>query len=91
MGLLGLIDAAQRIITGILIPICFSLALLYFFWGVAKYIRADASSEKAAEEGRRVMIWGVVALFIATSIWGIVSFIKEELTIPDVSNPNLIN
>ena len=91
MGLIGLIKAAQGIITGILIPLAFSLALLYFFYGVAKYIRSDAASEKAAEEGRRIMVWGIVALFIATSIWGIVSFIKKELTIPDVSNPGLTN
>lgn len=91
MGIMGIIKAAQGIITGILIPLAFALALFYFFWGVAKYIRSDAGGEKAAEEGKRVMVWGIVALFIATSIWGIVSFIKKELTIPDVGNPSTTN
>lgn len=91
MGLMSLVDAAQGIITGILIPLAFSLALLYFFWGVAKYIRSGAGGEKAAEEGRRVMVWGVVALFIATSIWGIVNFIKSELALPDIQNVNIGN
>jgi len=91
MGLLGIIDASYGIVNGVLIPLAFSLALLYFFWGVAKYIRADAGGEKAAEEGRRVMVWGVVALFIATSIWGIVNFIKSELSLPDIQNVNIGN
>lgn len=86
-----LLEAAQGIVTGILIPLAFALALLYFFWGVAKYINSGAGGEKAAEEGKRVMIWGIVALFIATSIWGIVNFIKSELTIPNVDNPGLVN
>lgn len=86
-----LLDAAQGIITGILIPMAFALALFYFFWGVAKYINSGAGGEKAAEEGKRVMIWGVVALFIATSIWGIVNFIKSELRLPDIQKVNVQN
>ena len=82
--MIELINTAFNIVTGVLIPLAFSLCLLYFFWGVAKYIRTGAGSEKAAEEGRRVMIWGVVGLFIAVSIWGIISFIKNELGVPDI-------
>lgn len=86
MGLIDLLDAAQGIITRILIPLAFALALFYFFWGVAKYIRVGAGGEKAAEEGKNVMVWGIVALFIATSIWGIIYFIRTELGIPDIQN-----
>ena len=60
--------------------------MFYFFWGLAKYIRSGAGSEKAAEEGKRVMIWGVAALFIAGSIWGIITFIRSELNIPNIEN-----
>ncbi len=86
-----LLEAAQGIVTGILIPLAFALALLYFFWGVAKYINSGAGGEKAAEEGKRVMIWGIVALFIATSIWGIVNFIKSELGLPGIQKVNIQN
>jgi hypothetical protein len=85
-GVGDLIDAAFRIVTNILIPLAFALCLLYFFWGVAKYIRTGATSEKAAEEGKRVMIWGIVGLFIAFSIWSIIGFIRSELVIPDIQN-----
>ncbi|MBN2094020.1 MAG: hypothetical protein JW740_01465 [Candidatus Zambryskibacteria bacterium] len=79
-----LLDSALNIVTKILIPIAFALCLLYFFWGVVKYINKGAINEEAAKEGKRVMIWGVVGIFIAFSIWGIVKFIQTELVIPDI-------
>ena len=86
MGLKGLITSMQGIVTDILIPMAFGLCLLYFFWGLAKYIGVSAGSEEAAKEGKRVMVWGVVALFIVSSIWGIITFIRTELNIPDTLN-----
>lgn len=86
MGLKNLIQSSYTIVNGILIPMAFGLCLLYFFWGMAKYVRSGAGGEKAAEEGKRVMIWGVVALFVVSSIWGIISFIRSELDVPIKQN-----
>jgi NADH:ubiquinone oxidoreductase subunit 2 (subunit N) len=69
-------------IVNILIPIAFTLALLYFFYGVAKYIKSEGSGK---EEGRQIMIWGVVALFVMSSVWGLVFFLRGELGITDDS------
>ncbi len=86
MGLKGLIQSAYAIVSDILIPMAFAICLLYFFWGIAKYIGVSAGSEEAAKEGKRVMVWGVIALFVVSSIWGIISFIRSELGIPDKQN-----
>lgn len=86
--MIDLINAAFGIVKNVLIPLAFTMCILYFFWGVAKYIRTGAGSDKAAEEGRRVMIWGIVGIFIAFSIWGIITFIRNELKIPDIQNIN---
>lgn len=85
-GIIGIIDAAFGIVTNTLIPLAFALCLLYFFWGVAKYIRTGAASEKDAEAGKQIMIWGVVGLFVAFSIWGIIKFIQSELNITPIQN-----
>lgn len=58
-----------------LIPIVFGLALLFFLWGLAKYILASGD-EDAKETGKRIMIWGIVALFVMASVWGIVGFLQ---------------
>lgn len=79
----GLKDIIRRVyyLVDIAIPIAFALALLAFFWGLAHFILLKSGSETAREDGSRIMIWGVVALFVMTSIWGIVRFMQGELGI----------
>ncbi len=55
-------------------PIVAGLALLFFFWGLATFILA-AGNEEAKERGRRIMIWGVVALFVMVTVWGLTTFL----------------
>lgn len=75
-GTQSLFMEALGIVRNILIPIAFSLALLYFFWGVAKYIKSEGDGKA---EGQKIMVWGVVALFVMSSVWGLVYFLREEL------------
>ena len=86
MKLQDLIAASTDVISKVLIPMAFGLCLLFFFWGLAKYIGISAGSEEAVKEGKRVMVWGVVALFVVTSIWGIITFIRTELDITNIQN-----
>ena len=58
-----------NIITGIVV----SLAFLYFFWNLAKYIR----DEEEHEEAKKRMGWSVLAIIVITSLWGIVSFVRN--------------
>lgn len=80
-GLKGLIRDAKEILD-LIIPVVFVLALVYFFWGVAQFILNDAGSEKTREEGKKKMIWGVIALFVMFSIMGIISIISGLTGIP---------
>ena len=63
-----------------LIPITAAIALLVFFWGLVKFI-TKAGDEAALAEGRRLMIWGVVALFVLVTVWGLTEFIGNQLNI----------
>lgn len=90
-GITDIINAATSIVSSVLIPLAFALCLLYFFWGVVKYIREGAASDKATEEGKKIMVWGIVGLFVVSSVWGIVAFIQSELNLPDVENPSPVN
>jgi hypothetical protein len=54
------------------LPLVAAVALLYFFWGVAVFI-FKADNDKAREEGKQKMLWGIVALFVMVSVWGITS------------------
>jgi len=58
------------------LPIVVALALLAFFWGLVRYIFA-AGNEEAKAEGKRIMLWGIIALFVMVSVWGLVIFVGE--------------
>lgn len=74
-----------------LIPLAISLALLMFFWGLIKYL-FKIGGDDAQKEGIRTMIWGVAALFVMVSIWGIINILRstfrvENNQVPPVSVP----
>mgnify|MGYP003424279303 CR=1 FL=1 len=63
------------IIRKALIPLLITLSIVLFIIGVIKYIsKADEPAER--EEGRNFMIYGLVALFVMVSIWGLVGIIQ---------------
>ncbi len=72
----NLLGSARDIVSNILIPIVFTLALLFFFYGIVRYIWSEGNNK---EEGKRIMIWGIVALFVMSSVWGLVAFLQGEL------------
>ena len=73
----ALIDAVGRIIN-MLIPILVGLAILAFFWGLVKYI---SGSGKSHDQGKNVMIAGLVSFFIMVSLYGIVNFAGSAIGI----------
>jgi predicted PurR-regulated permease PerM len=66
----------------IVIPIVITLAVIYFLWGLAKFLTSAGDSEKH-EEGRNIMIWGVIAIFVIVSFWGLVRVIQNTFSIQD--------
>jgi hypothetical protein len=76
-----IVDSIGNIVD-LLTPIVVGIALLAFFWGLAKYI-FSAGNEDAKDAGKRIMIGGIIALFVMISVWGIVRFIGEALGIEE--------
>ncbi len=68
-------DSAIATITGwinSLIPLLIGIAVLVFLWGVLKYVTAGAD-EKKRKEGASLVGYGVVAIFVMLSVWGLVN------------------
>ena len=63
----------------ITIPVVMGLALFAFFWGLVKFIFAVRGDEKAVGEGKNLMKWGLIALFLMVSIWGILRFFYSSI------------
>ena len=56
-------------------PVVVALALLYFFWGLSKFI-LNADNEQARTDGKQIMIWGIAALFVMVTVWGLVAVLN---------------
>lgn len=72
-------------------PIVVALALLGFFWGLAIFI-FNAGNQKEKAKGRNIMIWGILALFVMLSVFGIVSTLQSTLGLqntPTITIPSV--
>lgn len=88
---LPLIASAQTIqgvlntfgaIINILVVLAIGVAILVFFYGLIMYL-VKAGDEKA--KGLQLMLYGVVAIFVMVSIWGLVRLLGNTF-LPGVSN-----
>lgn len=66
-----------NLINDTLLPIVIALALLYFFWGLAKFILSSGGDEEERTKGKNIMLWGIIAFFVMVSVWGIVNFFGD--------------
>jgi hypothetical protein len=63
-----------------LIALLFALAVVYFLWGVFKYIKGEDNGGDR-EEGTRHIMWGIIGLFIMVSAYGIVQIVARTFGI----------
>lgn len=66
---------------GLAIPVLIALGVLAFMWGIVMYLFG-----KNKDEGRTYMLWGIIALFVMTSVWGLVGILRGTLF--GTSNPD---
>ncbi len=76
----ALLIAAGGVINQLIVIVA-GLALLYFFWGLVKFI-FHSGSEAEQTKGKDIMKWGIISLFVMFSIWGLVRFVSVALNIP---------
>ena len=80
LGNVTIIVQQLKNILGLLIPMAFGLAVLYFFYGVAKFIYS-AGDPVAAAKGKSIMIYGVIGIAVMASLWGLISWLQSAVGI----------
>ncbi len=90
----GLINTFNSTVVKALGTLFLSGAVVAFFFGVAKFIWGlRTGAEKAITDGKQFMIWGLIALFVMFSVYGIIKFAQnivpglnsDTITIPSVN------
>ena len=77
----SIINTASGVIN-LVIPLLVALALLAFFWGLVVYIW-KSGGEDDKDRGKKIMIAGIVSLFVMISIWGIIKIIGNTFGIQE--------
>lgn len=77
-------------LVNVLIYLLISLALVGFLWGVVRFL-ASGSNEKLKTEGRQFMLYGILSLFVMTSMWAIIYLMKDFLIADITVNQNYAN
>jgi len=70
-----------------IIPLLITLGVIYFMWGVIRYVIADG--EEAKKKGKDGMIYGVLGLAVITSLWGFVDIITKTFGLDNATAPTL--
>ena len=83
-------SAVHLIVSNVLNPLVgliMAAALVYFFIGVVKYIQ-KGGDDKEREVGRKMMVYGIIALSVMVSVWGLVNVLQNTFSLnPDVPIP----
>lgn len=56
-----------------------TLAIVVFFWGLIRYLWSMSTED--AHESLKLMFWGVIAIFVMVSIWGIIRLLQSTLKV----------
>lgn len=73
-SLLDILIWLKCIIGAAIIPLIFTLAFLYFLWGMVMFIRG-ADDVKKREESKKFIYWGIIGLTVMVAVWGIVRIV----------------
>ena len=82
----SLFTLANNILKSVL-PIIIAIAVIYFVYNAFSYMIAADEDRKV--EAKSKMIYGIIALFVMVSVWGIVNVLSGTFGFTTTSAPTL--
>ena len=74
-------------INNIVVPVLFAVAFIVFLWGAFNTFILGANSEDTKENGKNLMLWGLIGFFVMVSIWGLVNILTGTINFGNSSGP----
>ncbi len=71
----------------VIIPVLILGAVLFFIYGVIKFVIASDAEEKGA--GRTIIIWGIIGFAVIVGLWGLVNILTSTFGLQNTPAPNL--
>lgn len=70
----------------VLVPLIFAVAVLLFLFGIVKFMLLHPDKPELREQGRQFMLWGIIAMFVMVSFWGLVNILTNTFFGIDASD-----
>ncbi len=62
-----------------IMPLLVLGALILFLFGIVKYFFFPSKDTPSSTDKRNFILWGIVALFVMVSVWGLVNVLGDTL------------
>lgn len=75
-----IIDFAYNIAAtiDILVPVASLAVTVAFFYGLARFL-FNTDDEKKREEGKSILMWSILAMFVFITIYGIIGWMEQTV------------
>lgn len=70
-----------------ILQLLLALTVFIFLYGLMKYMFKGQGSDTARAEGRKLMLWGIIGIFVFTSVWSLVALFTNAIGHSDVVIP----
>ena len=87
-NLSGIINSITCLLINNVVYLLFALATVGFIWGVIQFYLNPENEEKR-KKGKSFIIGGLIALFVMTSMWGIIKIFSTTFGTGDAVIPTL--
>jgi hypothetical protein len=90
----GYLLLIMEFINDVVLPLLFSIALLFFLVNAARYFIIEGSDSASREKARTLALYGIGAFVFLVSIWGIVNMfvggfgLRNQIICPDYLEEN---
>ncbi len=71
------------------VPFIFAVGFIVFIWGVFQYFILGGSNEEKREEGKKLVMWGIIAFVVMLSLWGLVNLLVASFGFGGQNVPKL--
>lgn len=74
----NIVNTLTRSVVTSLATLFATLAMVAFFFGIVQFIWGSREGDATkAKNGKNFMLWGLVALFVMFSVWGIITYVQQ--------------
>lgn len=82
MTIVPFLHRVNAVILNPIIILAFSLAFLYFVYGIVRFVSLEAG-DKSRKEAQDAILYGIIGMVIMFSVYGIIRFILATFGIPE--------